>query len=370
MFCRIEEQSLIHCGKKYSLPELKQLIDNEKGDIKSTLLDLYNFLEHWFNESTTITVQTSGSTGTPKKIQVDKDKMIQSALSTCNYLNLKPGNTALLCLPLQYIAGMMMVVRALVAGLDLQIIPPTGHPLSQINDDIDFCAMIPMQVYNSLNNPTEKIKLARVKTLIIGGSAIDDILEKSLEDFSNKIYSTYGMTETLSHIALRELNGDSNNTHYKTLPTVNISLSNNSTLVIDAPWSIYSPLITNDIATIHTDGSFSILGRLDNVINCGGVKLHIEEIEKHLSLSINIPFAITSRPHPKWGEEIVLLVQESSSNINWLKQVIEQLPKYWQPHFILTVSCIPLTNTSKIDRKRCKEIALEQIKTDYPKNIE
>lgn len=360
------KESFTLYGKEYSLSTLKQLIDDEGEKAKQLLIDLYNFLNEWFNDSPTVTVHTSGSTGTPKKMFVDKDKTVQSALSTCNFLNLKPGDKALLCLPLQYIAGKMMVVRAIVAGLDLYLANPSGHPLGEIDSDIDFCAMIPMQVFNSLTNQAEREKLLAIKTLIIGGGAIDDLLADELKELPNKVYSTYGMTETLSHIALRKLNGIDIDENYRLLPSVEISLSKDSTLVIDAPWAIQNSLVTNDIAKINMDGTFSILGRLDNVINSGGVKLQIEEIEKRLKPFIHIPFAITSCPHPKWGEEVVLLLETELDDIKSFNQIIQELPKYWQPHHIVTTNKLPLTGNNKIDRKSCKEIALTLTKNGFP----
>ena len=166
------------------------------------LQDLDAFLQEWQNDEPTVWVHTSGSTGTPKPMQVEKKRMEASARLTCAFLGLKEGDSALLCMPLQYIAGKMVVVRSLVAGLRLIPMAPSGHPLKDLKEAPTFAAMIPMQVYNTLQVPEEKDILMGIKHLIIGGGAIDDALANELKDFPNQVWSTYGMTETLSHIAL------------------------------------------------------------------------------------------------------------------------------------------------------------------------
>ncbi|MDD4514605.1 MAG: AMP-binding protein [Massilibacteroides sp.] len=328
--------------------------------ISSFTRQLYQFLKDWFSDSPTIRIHTSGSTGAPKEITARKTQMIESARMTCGFLGLKENDKALLCLPLEYIAGKMVVVRALYAGLDLYPVEPCGHPLADTDIVFDFAAMIPLQVYNSLQIPEERKKLSEIKHLIIGGGAMDEAMEKELADFPNAIYSTYGMTETLSHIALRRLNGINASPYYTPLPTVKLSLSEENTLVIDAPLVSDEPLITNDIAELRTDGSFRILGRKDNVINTGGIKVQIEEVEQLLKPHIVSLFAITSVPHPKLGEAIVLLV-ESDIEKESIKNAIRQLlSRHKQPLGIFQVARIPQTGNGKPDRIRIKKLA-EQI---------
>ena len=159
--------------------------------------DLQTFLTEWHNPSPFLKVQTSGSTGTPKQITVRKEQMVNSARLTCDYLGLQQGDKALLCMPLQYIAGKMMVVRSLVAGLDLIVREPSGHPMAEIDTPLRFAAMIPLQVYNTLQIPTERERLCQTDILIIGGGSIDKELEEQIQMLPNQVYSTYGMTETL-----------------------------------------------------------------------------------------------------------------------------------------------------------------------------
>lgn len=323
--------------------------------------DLYHFLADWFSESPDMTVHTSGSTGTPKELTVRKEQMMQSAMLTCSFLHLHKGDKALLCMPLQYIAGKMMVVRALVAGLTLIVRTPSGHPLAEVDTPIRFAAMIPLQVYNSLQVTEERERLCRTDILIVGGGAIDKEMEAAIMPLPNTVYSTYGMTETLSHIALRRLNGPDASPSYTPFPSVKLSLSADDTLVIDAPLVCDETLTTNDLARIHPDGSFTILGRKDNTINTGGIKVQIEGVEETLRSIISVTFAITAIPHPGLGEAIVLLLENRADREDLSVKIASLLPKYQQPKYIRTVDAIPLTSSGKIDRKACRRLAAKLI---------
>lgn len=318
---------------------------------------LYLFLREWFNDSPTLDLRTSGSTGTPKEIVVRKRQMLQSAKMTCDFFGLKKGDKALLCLPLDYIAGKMMVIRALYAGLDLYPLEPDGHPLSDTDLAFDFAAMVPLQVHNSLQVEKEKERLSGIKNLIIGGGAIDETLETALKEFPNAIYSTYGMTETLSHIALRRISGTEATPYYTPLPSVNVALSDDNRLIIDAPLLNDTTLLTNDIVELGKERSFRIRGRVDNVINSGGIKVQIEEVEQVLHPHIVGNFAITSIPHPKLGEAIILLIEKMVDPIPVEKMIQQLLPRHQQPRLIHLVEAIPQTGNGKIDRAAVKQLA-------------
>ena len=318
---------------------------------------LYVFLKEWFSAPSTLRVRTSGSTGAPKELTVRKEQMRQSAKMTCDFFGLKKNDKALLCLPLEYIAGKMMVVRAIYAGLDLYPVAPDGHPLARTDKPFDFAALVPLQVYNSLQSAAGKRRLSRIKSLIIGGGAIDDALEKALEDFPNAVYSTYGMTETLSHIALRRINGTDADRYYTPLPGVGLALSEEQTLIIDAPLVANEILITNDIAELRPDGRFRIIGRKDNVINSGGIKIQLEEVERVLRPYITGTFAVTCIPHPKLGEAVVLLLEPSADAVRVGETAAKVLPHYWKPLHVYTVAAIPQTGNGKTDRKATKLLA-------------
>ena len=323
------------------------------------LQDLEAFLREWHNDEPMVWVHTSGSTGTPKPLQVEKERMMASARLTCSFLGLKEGDTALLCMPLQYIAGKMVVVRSLVAGLKLVPVAPCGHPLKDLKEAPTFAAMIPMQVYNTLQVPEERERLMNIKHLIVGGGAIDASLGKELKDFPNAVWSTYGMTETLSHIALRRLNGKEASDWYTPFDSVRIRLSEEGTLIIHAPKVCAEELTTNDIAEINADGKFRILGRKDNTINSGGVKIQIEQVEACLREHLEIPFQITSAPDAKFGEIVVLLYNKvyDVENVRCICQ--DALPTYWIPKRYIAVDELPLTGTGKPDRATARKMAQE-----------
>lgn len=318
-------------------------------------MDLETFLVEWHNDSPTVLVHTSGSTGMPKPMLVEKRRMEASARITCGFLGLKAGDTALLCMSLDYIAGKMMVVRALTCGLQLKVVEPCGCPLWE--GHVDFAAMVPMQVYNLLQTEDGRRRLMAVRHLLIGGGAIDEALASALVDFPNQVWSTYGMTETLSHIALRRLSGPDASEWYMPFEGVTLSQTDEGCLVIDAPAVHDGPLVTNDIVEMHDDGRFRILGRKDNVICSGGIKIQIEEVERLLHPHLSVPFLITKRADKKFGEQVVLLTE--SEDMDAIRNVCQRvLPKYWQPRAFLHVDSLPLTETGKPARKEAERWAL------------
>jgi len=319
-------------------------------------MSLEEFLLEWRSDSPYVEVKTSGSTGEPKRMMVEKRRMMNSARITCDFLGLKPGDTALLCMSLNYIAGKMMVVRSIERNLKLITVEPSGHPLTE-DSKYDLVAMVPMQVYNSLQVPEEKERLMQIKHLIIGGGAIDETMEEELRDFPNAIWSTYGMTETLSHIALRRLNGKEASEWYEPFPSVKVRLNEEGCLVIDAPEVCEETLVTNDIAEIEASGRrFRILGRKDNVICSGGIKIQTEEVERTLKPYLDAPYMISKRPDPKFGEIVVLLTE---GDISDAREACERiLPKYQQPKDYFRVDRIPLTETGKPARKEAEKLAL------------
>ena len=325
---------------------------------------LKEFLAEWHNDSPTLLVHTSGSTGVPKSMLVEKRRMEASARITCDFLGLKPGDTALLCLSTDYIAGKMMVVRALTCGLQLVSVEPSGHPLASCflplasSMPLSFAAMVPLQVYNSLQVPDERERLMQIGHLIIGGGAIDSELEQALADFPNHVWSTYGMTETLSHIALRRLNGPERSDWYTPFAGVGISLNAEGCLVIDAPAVCAEPLTTNDMAVIE-DGRFRILGRKDNVICSGGLKIHIEEVERLLRAHVREPYLITKVPDERLGEAVVLLTTAAAPVVLADLQATcrRVLPTYWVPRHLMTVAQLPFTATGKPARAEAERLA-------------
>ena len=334
-------------------------------------MTLEDFLSEWNNDSDRVLVHTSGSTGKPKPMMVEKKRMLNSARITCDFLGLNPGDSALLCMSLDYIAGKMVVVRSIERHLHLISVSPSGHPLKDVNEEITFAAMVPMQVYNTLQVPEERERLNRIRHLIIGGGAIDATLEQELQSLPGDIaiWSTYGMTETLSHIALRRINGDEPSEWYQPFDSVHISQTEEGCLVIDAPQVCAETLVTNDIVEIEPyiynkveKLRFRIKGRKDNVICSGGIKIQIEEVETLLKPHLEKPFMLAKKKDGKFGEIAVLLSEDE--DIKRVEATVRRLLsdesekssdhkkyKYWIPKEFRYVEHLPLTETGK--PKRC-----------------
>lgn len=319
-------------------------------------MTLDEFVSDWQSDSPTLLVHTSGSTGKPKPMLVEKRRMEASARITCGFLGLRAGDTALLCMPLDFIAGKMVVVRSLVWGLQLVAVEPSGHPLKGLTESPTFAAMVPMQVYNSLKVEEERRLLRGIKHLIIGGGAINRDMAEALRGFPNAVWSTYGMTETLSHIALRRLSGAEASEWYEPFDGVGVTTNADGCLVIDAPAVCAQPLVTNDIAEIAPDGRrFRIRGRRDNVVCSGGLKLQIEEMEARLQPHLNVPYMISKRPDDKFGEAVVLLaVTDDMESV--CEVCRKHMPRYEQPRYFLAVSELPMTPTGKPARAEAMKL--------------
>ena len=322
-------------------------------------MTLNEFLDEWNSESPLVLVHTSGSTGAPQPLWVEKERMKASAMMTCRFLGLKQGDTALLCMPLQFIAGKMMAVRALVGGLELETIAPCGHPMAVAQHIPTFAAMVPLQVYNSLQVEEERERLQQIRQLIIGGGIVSDEVERQLSTFPHAVWSTYGMTETLSHIAMRRLNGKEASEWYCPLPSVNVSINEEGCLVIDAPLVCSQPLTTNDMAVMAPDGRhFRIIGRKDNIICSGGIKIQIEEVERLLQPHLNTPYIITRTRDDKYGEVVTMLIEAPlTSELNHrLNSIFEEvLPLYARPRRILSINHLLLTATGKPARAEAEQ---------------
>ena len=298
-----------------------------------------DFLLDWFDSKSYIEMETSGSTGTSKTISVSKQAMVDSALATGDFFDLQPGNSALQCLPVKYVAGKMMLVRAMILGLDLEFVAPSSHPLDNNEIDFDFVAMVPLQAQNSIP------ELKKIKKMIVGGAAVNKALEKQLLKLPTEVYETYGMTETITHIAARKLGEKA----FTVLPYVTISYDDRNCLVIHAPRISDEVIITNDIVELVNENQFIFLGRIDNVINSGGIKLIPEQIEEKLASKISQRFFIASKPDNELGEKVVLVIEGEKYELD--DSLYESLGKYEKPKEVVFISKFKETTTGKILRK-------------------
>ncbi len=306
------------------------------------------FLLQWLDYNDFIEVKTSGSTGIPKIIKLDKQAMVHSALATGNFFNLKPGNKALYCLPTSYIAGKMMLVRAFILGLEMDIIRPNTN--LNIDSDVryNFCAMTPMLLENNI------AKISNIETIIVGGAPVSNRLKETVRHISPNIYETYGMTETVSHIALKKLNKialeeQRNSEYFKTLPDIDIDTDNRGCLVVKADRLSNKKIVTNDSVRLHSKNEFEWLGRYDNVINSGGVKLFPEQIEAKLQATINTRFFITALPDSSLGQQVVLVLEQDNNQVN--ESAFSNLSKFEKPKAIYNTSVFVETFSGKVQRE-------------------
>lgn len=317
------------CRVAYSFVKEGQEYEKSVGD----------FILDWFDKKDYMEMSTSGTTGDPKPVRIEKRAMMESALATGDFFDLSPGNKVLHCLPMKYVAGKMMFIRAFILGLDMKFVAPSSHPLEGIDEKFDFCAMVPLQAKNSLKD------LNKVKKLIIGGGKVQKALEQELLKLPIKIYETYGMTETITHIAAKKIGEKA----FTVLPNVTVSEDERHCLVIDAKYISEKKIVTNDIVNIVSDTQFEWIGRIDNVINSGGVKLIPEQIEEKLSTLIPRRYFVYGQADETLGEKVLLYVEGAPIVIE--ESVFNVLDKFEKPKEIIFIPKFKETATGKIMRK-------------------
>lgn len=316
--------------------------------------ELSIFINEWFSESGQIQMKTSGSTGKPKTITLSREHMINSARATAAYFNLEAGSRALLCLPLGFIAGRMMLVRSMVMGWHLDLIESSSAPKIPKHRTYDISAMVPLQLYNAVG------ELENMDTLIVGGGQVSDNILNKISDLSTKIYATYGMTETISHIALSPLNkaagSHGNEMIYTALPGVILSTDKRQCLLISAPHICPEEVVTNDIVDLITEDSFKWLARYDHVVNSGGIKLIPERIETRYKDLIGHDYFVCGVPDKRLGERLVLVI-EGMETTALMEKIVEAhknwspaVPAYEIPKQVLFIKSFVRTTTGKINR--------------------
>ncbi len=297
------------------------------------------FLIDWFDDKPYLEMTTSGTTGVPKVVIISKQSMVNSALGTGDFFEIKPGDKALACLPVKYVAGKMMFIRAFILGLDMDFVAPSSHPLKRTEGVYDFAAMVPMQAQYSLE------ELRRVKKLIVGGAKITKPLVDALKALPIEVFETYGMTETVSHIAARKIGEE----FFTVFPNIKITENELQCLEVEAPHLIEEKLITNDLIELVNENHFKWLGRVDNVINSGGIKLIPEQIEEKLATKIPRRYFVAGQPDPILGEKLVMMIEGEPFTIE--NEIFECLDKYEKPKEIHFVKHFEETATGKIMRK-------------------
>ncbi len=333
----------------------------ERGGVHDSVVA---FKQSWTSGQKTFILQTSGSTGLPKEISVSRKSMIDSVKITGQALGLKKGDTALLCLPVDFVAGKMMIVRALELEMNLLTVKPSSNPLRQIaeNTVIDFAAMTPMQTQESLLDHESLKKLRTIKKLIIGGAQVHGALENALQQIPGAVYETYGMTETLTHVALRPINGPEQSKYFHALPGIHFSLDHRGCLIIHAPHLDTPEVKTNDLVELINTRQFNWLGRVDNVINSSGIKIVPEQLEKKLEGFVTQRFIVTGCPDKKLGQKVVLVIEgtpvmDISAQLEKAQQLISNHEK---PREIKYLNQFPETKAGKIKRGEIQKILSDQ----------
>jgi len=347
----------------------------EQSNYSDTDLEIYkqktlSFCHQWYSGQTTFQIQTSGSTGKPKPINITRNQMIASAKMTQQAIDLKKGYAALVCLNTEFIAGKMMLVRALEIGMSMYIIYPVANPIKDFSSEIhiDFTAMVPYQLQTILEETPEKIEiLNNMKGLIIGGAPVSEHLEKQIQKIQSPVYSTYGMTETVSHIALRKLNGPDASPIYTILPEVKTFTDSRNCLNIYGAVTNHINIATNDVVEMLNERQFIWKGRVDNVINSGGIKIQIEELETKLSaifqkMNLTNRFIISGKADNSLSSKVVLIIEGeiTQSAKTQLQDLLKtNLTKYEIPKQILFIKQFIETESGKIDRIKNINLLLE-----------
>jgi o-succinylbenzoate---CoA ligase len=339
-----------------------QIYNFENLPIPSTDYEqkVIDFCKKWLAGQNEFIIQTSGSTGEPKPIVLTRIQMIASAKLTGKTFGLKAGDKALVCLNVEYIAGMMMLVRGMELGLILTIIEPSSNPFEHLeNQSFDFFAFVPLQFQKLLENEKNIEILNASKSIIVGGAAVNEVLENEIQKLYVPVFSTYGMTETVSHIAIRRLNGDKKNDNFQILEGVKTGIDDRNCLNIISESSNNELIQTNDIVEIVSQKEFKLIGRFDNIINSGGVKIQLERVEKLIEKEIKLlnpkryfAYGISDE---KLGQKLVLFVEGEEVNNEikaaFFKNIQSIVSKYEVPKEIYFVKKFIETPTGKVDKK-------------------
>ncbi|PIE59739.1 MAG: hypothetical protein CSA32_02175 [Desulfobulbus propionicus] len=360
-------------GRVYSHDELLELakVYGQLPEKEQWLQPLYQFIGQWLDDSQLIQLQTSGSTGAPKIIDVPKKALIASAEATASFFRFRRGDTILLCLPTDFIAGKMTVVRAFVSGLNLLAIPPSQNPLQQSGEvKIKMAPLVPMQLERLFagsypENDIVKI-LGRIENILLGGTALNNRLHRKLEEYgprcSCNCYLGYGMTETCSHIALQKI-GTTTKKLFTAMAGVSCTVNSRGQLVISAPHLGIDRLVTNDIVRLHSTTQFALLGRTDNVINSGGLKIYPEKVEEKLETILqDYRYFIHAVADPVLGQSVTLFLEslpkKSTELAALLSAIRTVVGKYEVPRKIICVKQFSLTSSGKIKRQKTVDNAL------------
>jgi len=315
--------------------------------------DILVFCQQYLDGQSEFVFSTSGSTGAPKTIRVSREHLAISAQNTLNYLNIQSESAALLCINPQFTGGRMMLVRAIERKMDIWVQNPSGLPDLKGDQEYDLVAMVPPQVKNLINQEGGAEQLTKCKHLLIGGAPMDGALEAKLRTIPTAIYHTFGMTETLSHFALKPLSGANASTSYQLLPGYSITQNEHQCLVVSGPVTDGKVITTHDVVEILDDQRFIWLGRSDQIINSGGFKIYPQKVESSFQKLFDAPCHLLARKDRQWGQQAVLMVESTTLTPEKIKSLQQELGKHLHPYEvpkkIVPIAQFPRTPNGKTD---------------------
>tara|TARA_R110001599_G_scaffold170952_1_gene361346 strand:- start:14040 stop:15107 length:1068 start_codon:yes stop_codon:yes gene_type:complete len=347
--------NLIWNGTKNSFSKL--LLTQEPSHDES-YISAAKFINEWRTGKESFAQNTSGSTGKPKTIYISRSQMIASAKRTAKALNLDKNISALLCINPEFIGGKMMLVRAMELEWNLTLVPPNSNPEEHLEDDakFSFVALVPLQLERMMTTKKGRKQLDNIETIIVGGAPISSQLEADIQSLSTQVFSTYGMTETVSHIALKAMNGSHRSDFFKVLDGISVEIDERDCLRIKGDVTLNQCIQTNDVVEL-CGSEFKWLGRADFVINSGGIKIHLDQLENQLSELLDTEVVLLKKSHPQLGETYVaVIVNKHNRTIEELKSAIDPiLEKYHKPNALYLIDILPRTASGKIDRLALSE---------------
>ncbi|WP_422362238.1 AMP-binding protein [Reichenbachiella sp.] len=340
----------------YSLKALNDLQDSYPEADR-----LLHFIKCWVNGDTRFQFQTSGSTGPPKQIHISREQIIASVAATSNFLRLNKSHRALICLDPNFVASIMMAARCLVNDMDCFLARPSADPLKSIDKKISFASFVPFQIYKMMENKTIT-QLSKIENILVGGAPLTQSGFETLANINTNIFVTYGMTETVSHVALMPVRESFSDAYYEVLPDIRIGQDEDGCLHITGKVTEGKKVQTNDIVEMLAKNKFRWLGRRDHAINSGGIKIHPEQLEKSIEGHFSTEFMISWRPDPKLGSACILIIEDKpiqKEKQNEIESIIvESFSKYHVPKQIIELKEFERTDSGKIKREATRKKAL------------
>ena len=353
--------------------DLQNFSKNKKGvySLNAFERDVISFILDWKEGKSSFDFQTSGTTGQLKTITLSRNQMIASAGMTREYLDIYKGGSVFLCLEPKYIAGTMMLVRAILWNCNLHAFTPSSNPLEKLSDQAQFslAAFVPMQLNEILSIPESATKLNNIRHVLIGGAPLPDRILNVIQSFNCSMYLTFGMTETVSHFAIRKLNGLERSEYFNVLKGIDISTDDRGCLTVSGSITNNETIFTNDLVEIIGHDKFKWLGRIDHVINSGGIKINIDLLERKIKKifnSVEIPngFYLEGIKDRKYGNKLILIFEIGNTDKSVLRKIkllLDQLSKYEAPKEIRIIEKLVLTKTGKIDRTKSLTLSTSEV---------